>query len=340
MIYIISKEDLSIKDALQESSFEIEQDIDLSGKSSFSVARLPVAREGDFLIINEYKGLITNIETTKDSQTFKIHTNEIDDIFNRKIILASESLISSTGMEDFIAQAIYDNFTNSTDTFINISYLNITVATHTPLNTSVSASVGVEDGIYDFKTFLGNVKEKYDICLDYEFNGGTLDVTISKKTLATVEVDATIEDVVEYDEVYSVEVVSKVTVLSKATSTQFNYYLKTDRTVTTNAGDPERAAGKIEVVTCEEDSEAYQTALDVFKSNSYRHNIDMVLIKGSKIYSESDMMVGRPLKIKTKDNGIYETFISSKISESDSNLYRIECGNMRVTLINKLKGVI
>ena len=155
-----------------------------------------------------------------------------------------------------------------------------------------------------------------------------------------MEIDATIEDVVEYDEVYSVEVVAKVTVLSKATSTQFNYYLKTDRTVTTNAGDPERAAGKIEVETCEEDSEAYQTALDAFKSNSYQHNIAMTLIKDSKIYSEADMTVGRLLKIKTKDNGIYETFISSKTKKSDSNLYQIECGNMRVTLINKLKGVI
>ena len=39
----------------------------------------------------------------------------------RKIILENESLINSVGIEDFIAKEIYDIFTNSDDTLLNIN---------------------------------------------------------------------------------------------------------------------------------------------------------------------------------------------------------------------------
>ncbi|MBS4538221.1 hypothetical protein GOQ27_07085 [Clostridium sp. D2Q-11] len=338
MLYILSKDNLEIKDIIQDSSYDIKQDINLTGKSEFKVAEKLLANEGDYIIHKDegYKGIIENIETEKYRITYIIHANEIDNIFDRKVILSNEEIILNTGIEDFIKKTIEDNFVISNDDLLNKTYINVSVSTHTPIN----ASIDTNDGIYNLRTYLGNVKERYDIYLDYKFNKDTLDIIIYRSNAEVLEVDATIEDIITYQEFYSVDVVSKVTVLSKGTGNTFDYFLLTDRTTTTDKNNPNRAKGSIEVETCETDDEAYQKALDTFKSNSYQHNIEINLTKDSMIYDINDFYIGRNLKIKTNDNGIYHTFVREINKKSNSNIYIVKCGNMKVTLIEKLKGVI
>ena len=336
MIYILSKTDLKIKDIIQTSEYEINTNISLTGKSAFKIYRQPIAEGQDLIVIGDYKGIITSIETEKDINSFTINVNQLDDLFDRKLILAKENLISTIGIEDFIKETILDNFKTSLDTLLNIPYINITVLTHTLVN----ASVPTTEGIYNFRTYLGNARELYNIVLDYKFTSTTLDITISKNELSVLEVDATVSDIITYDEVYNVNVTAKVTVLSKATGNTFNYYLLTDRTTTTDINHPNRAKGGIDIVVCEVDSEAIQAGLDAFRSNNYQHNIELTLTKESKFFNEQDFVIGRDLKIKTKDNGIYETFIRKINKKSDSNIYNVKCGNMRITLIEKLKGVL
>ena len=337
MIYILSKKDLRIKDIIQTINYTITQNIDLTGKSIFEVDRVPNTKEGDFLIQKDsnYKGIVTNVETEKDTAVYKIHCDEIDNIFNRKVILKNEELISTIGIEDFIKKTIEDNFTQSNDTFLNIPYISLEVLTHT----KISASVETEEGIYNFRTYLGNVKEKYDIFLNYEFSEGRLNISIYRCAEDALQIDATLEDVIMYQEMYNVNVIAKVSVLSKETGNIFNYFLLTDRTTTTDKNHPNRAKGEIEVVTCENDSEAQQTALDVFRQNRYQHNIELDLVRGSKLNDINDFVVGRQLRIKTKDT-IYETFISKIEKSKNSNIYKVTCGNMKVTLLDKLKEVV
>lgn len=336
MLYVISKEDLSIKDIVQISDYVIEENINLNGKSTFTLSRMPNAVKDDFVKCNEFKGIISNIESTKDSEVYKIQVEDINALFDRKIILTNQALIASTGLEDFIHQTIYDRWTNSSDTLLNITYLNVSIGTHTPLNISVDT----EEGIYNFRTFLGNVKEKYGIEIDFEFSGSQLNIVISKKAPTEYDIDLTIADIVLYDEVYSVDVISKVTVLSKETGSEFNYYLLSDRTITTDAMDPDRAVGKIEAVTCEKDVDAYQKAVDTFKSNSYKHNISFSLVSDSLVYEQNELYVNRPLRVKTFDNGIYSTFIAKIKKSMKTGVIEYECGNIKISLIDKLKGVL
>lgn len=340
MIYFISKTDLAIKDVIEESDWEINNTINLDGKSTVNVARCPIAEKGDYTLLNGNMGIIDSIETTKDSKEATINLVQFETLFDRKVILANESLISSSGMEDFIASTISTYFTNSSDTLLNLSYLNVIVSSHTTLNTSVSASVDISDGIYSFLTFLGNVKEKYDIVTTFEFNESTgkIDTYIFRDSTASLDIDATLTDIVNYEEVYSVDVIAKVTVLSLETSTQFNYYLKTDRTITTDVNDLDRAKGNIDVITCQTDVEAEQAGIDAFKSNSYQHNVSMDVRKSSKLYDTGGLYPGRKLNIKTSDNGVYSTFISKTNEKKTSVLHHIDCGNMKITLIDKLKG--
>ena len=336
MLYVLSKEDLSIKDIIEVSDYSIEENISLNGQSTFTLSKLPNMIKDDFIKYKDFVGIVKNVETNKLEEVYTVYVNDINYLFDRSIILTNESLIASVGIEEFISEVIYDRFTNSSDTLLNIDYLNITVETITPLNITVENS----DGVYNFKSLLSLVKLNYGIELDYTFNGNLLDITISKKEPTQFNVDLTISDIVLYDEVYSVDVVAKVTVLSKATSTEFDYFLKIDKTITTNESDPDRALGKIVSVVCETDIESEQKAIDTFKSNTYAHNISFSLIAYSLVNEKQELYVNRPLKIKTFDNGIYDTYISKIKFKMKSTIIDFECGNIKINLIDKLKGTL
>jgi hypothetical protein len=335
-LYVISKDDLSIKDVVQVSDFNIEENINLNGKSTFVLSRMPVSQKDDFVQLGKFLGIISNIETSKERDLYEVMVEDINSLFNRRVILTNEALIASTGMEDFIAKIIHDRFTDSADTLLNIPYLDVTVKSHTPLNVKVDT----DEGVFNFRTFLGNVKERYGIGLTYGFVDGELLVDIEKMTPTELSVDLTVSDIVNYDEVYAVDVIAKVIVFSKESESEFNYYLRNDRTITTNASDINRVKGKIESVVCEEDVDAEQAALDAFKSNSYRHNISFRLISSSLLYEIDELYINRPLRIKTLDNGVYSTFIAKRSYRMKSSVYDFECGNIRVNLIDKLKGVL
>lgn len=335
MIYILSKTDLSIKDSKQVSDYSIENNINLNGKSSFILASRPNAEKGDYIKYHNFIGIISRIESNKGYESCKIHVDDINSLFDRKIILSNDSLISSTGLEDFIAEVITDRWISTGDSLLNIDYINLTVSTHTPYNFTVET----QDGVYNFLTFLGNVKEYYGIELDYSFTSTQLNITISKKNYTELDIDLSASDVVNYDEVYSVDIIAKVVVKSNESNTETNYYLLNDRTISTDVSNVNRVIGDVEMVVCEKDVDVYQKAVDTFKSNRYNHNIAFDLISDSKLYEVSELFVNRPLRIKTRLNGVYNTFIAKESYTLKSKVIQYECGNMKVKLTDKLKGV-
>lgn len=336
MLYIISKYDLAIKDIIQVSDYTIEENIGLNGNSDFVLSQNPRAVKGDFVQFKDYLGVISNIETVKQSNVFKVNTDEISALFDRRIILKNQGFILSDGIEDFVANVIYEEWTNSSDTFLNINYINVVTKTHTPMIISIEN----EEGIYNFRTFLVNINKLYNIGLSYSIQGSHLNISITKNNPYTFDLDLNIQDIIRYEEVYSVDVIAKVTVLSKESNSEFSYYLKSDRTITTDIADPNRVNGKVECVVCEIDLEVSQKALDTFKSNSYTHNISLSLISDSKVYEEKELTINRPLRVKTSDNGIYFTVITKKKRRMKSIITEYECGNIRVSLIDKLKGKV
>lgn len=343
MLYILSFTDLKITDTIPEISGDTEETINQSGKSFFTVIKKPLANEGDFIIQKDadeiiYQGIVDYIETVKENMIYKIHVKEMGKLFDRKIIVSNESLIASVGIEDFISQTIHDQFTHSTDTILNIPYIQVVVNTHT----KVSAQLETDRGVLNFCTYIGNVMETYGIGLTYQFDSGNnvLTITIEKLADEQLNIDATLQDVIQCVENYKVDAIAKVTVLALDTNTQFHFFLKTDRTITTNVADLDRAKGKIETVYCEKDTDAYQRAVDTFKGNSYQHNIVMSIDKNSKLIDANELFIGRKLCIKTRENGIYETFIASISKRSNTNIYTVTCGNMKITLLQKLREVI
>ena len=340
--YFLDHLTLQIKDAIELSSYTLDIDEEVNNKSTLVIHRKPNATAEDYVVLKnksviEYQGKIENISNENGHNLHTLSLSHISNIFNRKVLLANEGIISATGIEDFIKLNIENEFSNSTDAFINLLYIEVAVLTHTPIVKSVEA----ENGIYNFHTYITNAKQNYDINITYVFDSGKLKVCIYKEQYDTQIVDATISDVIEYNEVREVNYTAKVTVKAKDTGLVKSWYLQTNRTVTDDSMSPSRVIGNIEVVTAENEAEMQQAALDVFKNNSYKHLIEFKLKKDSKVIVVDKLIVGTPIKLKTKSGGVFDSYISGKIIDSKTNAVYFKCGNLRVTLTDKLKkGVV
>ena len=245
-------------------------------------------------------------------------------MFDQKVILKNEDIIKTVGIEDFIAKTIKENFINNTDTFLNKTYLKVVVKTHTKVQTPVD---NVQDCIYNLHTWIINCTQRYNIVYNFSIESKMLVITIENKSIKKELIDTTAQAISNYSEVFETNIISKVTVITKEEG-EYNLYLLTDRTTTTDMKNENRAKGKVETVYTEKMKDAPQKALDTMKSNSYNHNVTFKMLN-------KYMKVGTPIAIKTKNSVILDTYISA-LKITQEKFIEYTCGNIRIKFIDKL----
>ena len=85
-----------------------------------------------------------------------------------------------------------------------------------------------------------------------------------------------------------------------------------------------------------ETANARQSALNVFRSNSYSHLIQFDVNKNSTLYDIENWQIGTLVKIKNKTGDI-DTYISAITINKDNPIYTIKTGNIRISFLDKLK---
>lgn len=334
LVYFLDKSNLEIKDVIEFEDYEYVIDEETNKKTIFTVAQKINVENGDLVVLQrngkiDYLGIIKDVENSDGEIKRKITLEYISNIFDRKIILENENLISENGIEDFIAKEIYDNFTNSDDTFLNINWLDVEVKTHTKITKSVSN----ENGIYNFHTFITNCSQNYNIILDFSYVNKRIKLTIYKQEAEIQLIDTTITDISNYVEKFETSIIAKVTVKTQ-TDVQI-WYLLNDRTITQDKNNINRASGNIETLYTEKEEDARQTALDKFKSNTYNHYISFDINRNSELFDVENLKIGTPLNVRTNNNIILNTYVSA-ITDKGDNFINITCGNMRINFIDKL----
>ena len=334
-MWIFDYKDFSVKDIVEISNYEINIDEETNSNTIINVLKKTTAKARDLVAIKKnneaiYWGTIDNIQNTDGQKLYEYTIKYITNLFNQNIVLQNENLIKTTGVEDFIENAIENNFTNNTDTFVNISYLEINVKTHTKKQTSVT---NVDNNIYNLHTWMTNCTQSYDIVYSFSIVNKKLVMTIEVKEAEKELIDVNAQAISNYVEVFDTDVVSKVTVLYDKVNDadqkgQYTLYLLNDRTTTTDKNNTNRADGKIETVYTQNYEDAQQMALDTMKANAYNHNITFE-------YYNRFIPVGTPIAIKTKESLIFDTYISA-IKITQNKFYEYTCGNIRINFIDKL----
>ena len=346
-IYYIDHLTGRIKGGAECVKYSFSRDIDFKDKSTAVVTERPGIGNDDIVVINEgakriLAGVCESIST--GSAPYTLNILPIENIFDRTIFVQNESLISGTGMEDFIRTVIVQNFISSGDSLFDKSYMSATAATHTRISTTVASTVNSENGVYNFKTFLGNVLQYYGIGLDFTIGNGSTAISVKKDPKAPLLIDTRFTDVEGFQETYDVRVLAKLAVRWKNTNTSAvtsrTFYLQEDRSITENASSATRVSGTVESVYIETGTEAemLQEVRNQFTSNSYSHSMSMNIAKSSKIYSPEDLYVGRKVRIRSGKTGlITETIITRKTESSENEIQKITLGKLPVTLIDKIR---
>lgn len=327
-MWIFDYKDFIVKDIVEIADYEINIDEETNANSIIKVLKNTTAKAKDIIAVKKnnevvYWGIIDNIQNEDGKKLYEYTAKYITNIFNQTIKLENENVIRTTGIEDFLEDAITNNFIENDDDFVNLDYLELEVKSHTTKQTNVT---NVQDGIYNLHTWMTNCTQKYDVIYEFTVDDGKLVITIEIKDIDKELIDVNAQPIANYTEVFETNIVSKVVVLTSTNN--YTLYLKNDRTTTTDPTDEDRAEGRTETVYTENYSDAPQKALDVMKSNSYNHNITFN-------YYNRIIKVGTPIAIKTKKSLIFDTYISA-IKITPKKFVGYICGNIRIDFIDKL----
>lgn len=353
LAYIIDAVTLKIKDILEFEEYEFKHDIDYEDKSYIMTVRQPNADTDDYVLCKcegttVFIGIFKEYETKSNSHEYKLTILQKEKLFDRFVFVSNEAVISATGIEDFIASTITSNWINSGDSKLDKSYITVEALTHTPVYSKVSSVVDLTDGCFNLKTYLGNALEYYGIKVDFDITSTTLIVYVYKDDAEVYQVSAINSDVANYSETYAVDALAKLLVRfdQKASgseevtaSTNHEYYLLTDRTITTDKTAADRAQGSVKsmVIEAETEDEMYQKVQDAFSGNSYSHKISFNLYMDSQIYDYISLYLGRNCKIKTK-SGTRTSLVTATTVSNSSRFTTIEMGKLKVTLIDKIRS--
>lgn len=350
--YILDNMNLHIKDIIEFEDYEFYEDIEYAEKSKIIAPKKPNATDDDLVYCKDgneivYIGICETYKGTSNENEYQINLKQKENLFDRRIFVSDQELISTVGIEDFIVKAVTDNFISSGDVMMDKSYIRICAETHTP----VRAKVEAENGIYNLKTYLGNAKQYYGIFLDFDISNNGLVITVRKNTEEEIPIDIEVSDVTDYTETYEVSVLAKLSVRWKIPDTKDisenvisgavedrTYYLLADRTVTENGNDEKRAAGTVDsiYIEAETEEEMRQMVTNQFVSNEYNHKIAFDLSKISRLYPYKRFYVGRKCRIKTK-TGIKSSMVTKQKRMSDCGMVGLTFGNLKVTMIEKLR---
>ena len=334
-LYILSKQDLSILSICKVSDYQINLDEETNAKTTFSLLKADGLKKDNFIVLNglyrQFLFVIDDVQTDKSSNLVTVTALDISNIFNQKVIEKNTEQMTTNSIEEFLANTILENFVNSDDTVLNIGYIDI--AWHT--NTQGVVATNAENGLYNFHTFMINCRQYKNIYTEFTFDKGRLKIDIENKEESVQLIDTTLPEVTDYNKIYEEDVTAKVTVLIREDGSEYNLYLKTDRSTTTDKSDPDRAKGKVEVISVDTADKAAEEALNVIRGNSYNHLVEFKIAKTSKLMDISKFTIGRPVRIKTDDD-IYDSYISA-ITISDENFVYFKSGKLRATFLEKIK---
>lgn len=332
-MWIFDYKDFSVKDIVEIADYEINIDEETNANSIIKVLKKATSKAGDIVAVKKnnevvYWGIIDNISNEDGKLLYEYTLKYITNLFDEKVETeykaGLEDTIRTIGIEDFLKTTIDDHFIINSDSFINKTYLETRVLTHTKLETSVT---NIENGIYNLHTWMTNCTQNYDIVYRVFIENKKLIMTIGKEESKKKLIDVNAQAISNYKEVFETKVIAKVVVKSNATQ-RYTLYLLNNRTTTEDATDTNRASGTTERVFTEKEEDARQKALDTFKQNSYSHMISFNLF-------DDFIRIGTPIAIKTKESIVYDTYISA-IKITPKKFYEYTCGNIRINFIDKL----
>lgn len=349
---IIDGETCVIKQIVQYESYSFAWDIDFTEQSSITVFEEPLIATGDFVVCFDasgkvaYQGICIGVGEADGTASYTINMKQMEALFDREIILTGASIAKTTGIEDFLASIISAEFINSGDPILDHGYMTVTAQTHTLYKRKIET----EEGIFNLKTFIGNLRQNNGIYTTFSFSGNTLRVRISKPEQPVYRLDIRHGgDVAETRETYNVDILAHLDVLWKipddssddviGATTRIAYYFTAGRNITRDINAADRVIGEISASHYQAESydALMESVTDEFANrNTYEHQVDAWIYAGSKAYPYSDMVLGKRVTIRARSRTV-SSIVMRIARQSGSPLYQVRFGKLPVKLTDKIR---
>lgn len=315
--------------------------------NSTSVIQLPLYKEGKKieydireLYVIEIKdnqktlfiGMVTKIT---ENEYFEVSFKDIMNIFDTKVAADGRLYINRTmqqvGIEDAI-KYVSDVYFN------NGPYAQNSIVCNALTHTTKQQFLTTDEGMFNPSTFFNNLKEWYDVVMDFSLvpydTGETynlnidiyVDTSTERRIIDLKKMAGDIKETYQGNVLACVTVVGKGFVDGSDVSQKKDYILRTDGTIKPlSEGTADLVFGSRTTVLAEEWSAERQTAINQFKGNSYMHLFEFT--------SPTDYKVGeKVIIIDTKGNQV-ESMISGKKWTTQGYYYKT--GKMRVKYIDQ-----
>lgn len=330
--YVKSLKDFSLLTALPVVSYDrlpvaaAEAD---TGQMVLS-GEIPSEYDGNWLIYNGRVWLISDVVVSNGLSTLTLQLPT--EVFDRAAFFSDTAAYDST--EAFIAEQIDSCYKTPGDSFYDMEYLNFAHVGATSL-----AIPETEDGLYTLADYIRRVREPVysssgeletpGVECRYGYTNNTLNISIFTTEPKNVNVVFGTSHAQLVSRAHDRGVVSKVSVVSP-TGISTDYYLTAWGTPVIHAP-TKRINGAWKVVPSQDGETSRATAKKVFAENKDSHKVEFYSAEAYELYDRVTMRFS---------DGTVETYTVTgiRISSSDSR-YLYVCGDMAVTLTDKLKRI-
>ena len=371
--YILDYKTFGVKDIVEFSSYVSTADVTYKQTSSVALVKRPNISQKDYFVgyddgfnlrltdaLEEWlvnadnyhltmnprlrpivMGICQDVE--ESSGAYSIKLGQLQTLFDRTVLSEDEEL-REDGVELYLENLIKRNFINSGDNLVDLSYLEISTGTRTIYGFSLADN----NGLVNITTAAATLLQKANIRMDMIPLPGKLHIDIYKDSLPALKLKDSDPDVVAYQETLNVSVVSSILVKWKKSDsngeigaiTYPKFYLRSDKSVTMNAADPDRVDGQVTTIYIQAATigDVEQKVIDKFGSNKYDHKAEISVLKEG-LYALTDYYAGR--KSSLYSQGKVLNSILTQVSYSDSEPFvTLTFGELPVTLTDKIRSMI
>lgn len=259
--------------------------------------------------------------TPKDSSTSLRLLDPIN-AFDRDVFYTEPA--AGTTTEAYVAELLETEFKLQTDSFFAMPYLDIAYTGETAFQAPETGA----NGIFNVMEYLHTLESDLSITVALTISGKKLCVQIGHRAVAARQVifDDGHNQLVKQS--FGAGGVSKVTTLQGGTLT--DWYLAEDGSIS-NTVPAKRAAGRWELIIPGDEDDVEAKVQEAFEQNAASHKIEF--------WSDRAYALGDPVRFRINKQ-IFNGAISFVGIQAGDNRYYYKSGELAVSLVDKLRGVV
>lgn len=284
--------------------------------SSYTIPNENIPNEGDYVFDEDtgFIGVIGTIET--DRKIVRLGVHQIYTIFSRPIIYAAESY---TYLEAYLKSLIDANFTNCSDSFYAMPFLDVVASTQT----ASTLKPDIDGYAYKISSFMAKARRLKGIFCQYGISRTQLSINIIRRQNPVKNVDFSNPSFYIVDQSMSGKTISKITSYCEENSQTKNWTLLDDGTIVNTSPSTGRVDGEWTTVAVKEAADVQDVVSDMFAQNYFSHNITFQC----PMSYDFDLYDNLQIKI---DNKIFTSYVAQLRRWKDSKVQEIQCGELQV----------